>query len=191
MTGLTTIERRTIKAPRRKPDETYTGWECANNYIHCHNTCLHFDVEYGTCDINAQRETPREKWSFDANEVPPLDMPVERVCLKKGYCTDFRDVNHPEQGNPWDIYIGRFHSYPNSHYRFHESEWHNPSTVKEYGQDGAIIRFREITAPTLDITKLVNIYKKYGRLRLGCWCKPDEECHGDVLKEYIEALETE
>jgi len=35
------------------------------------------------------------------------------------------------------------------------------------------------------LNKMVNIYKKYGKLRLFCWCAP-KRCHGITYRKYIE-----
>lgn len=35
------------------------------------------------------------------------------------------------------------------------------------------------------IISLINIYKRYGKLRLFCWCAP-KRCHAETIKSYIE-----
>jgi hypothetical protein len=36
-----------------------------------------------------------------------------------------------------------------------------------------------------ELHRLLNIYKKYGKLNLFCWCYP-KRCHAEVIKNYIE-----
>ena len=37
----------------------------------------------------------------------------------------------------------------------------------------------------LDLLRnMINIYKKYGKLRLFCWCAP-KRCHAEVIRDYI------
>ena len=36
-----------------------------------------------------------------------------------------------------------------------------------------------------EILNLINIYKKYNKLRLFCWCSP-KRCHAETIKKYIE-----
>lgn len=38
-----------------------------------------------------------------------------------------------------------------------------------------------------DLEHLILAYKKYGKLRLFCWCTP-KRCHAETIKRYIEAL---
>jgi len=107
-------------------------------------------------------------------------MTITRVDLHKYVehsCKDFGI-------NPWDIYIGWSQFYQGK--RLPISPYRNPHPWKEMGKEAATARFRTETAPGLDITGLVDVYKKYGHLRLGCWCAPDEKCHGEVLIEMVE-----
>ena len=41
----------------------------------------------------------------------------------------------------------------------------------------------DLVAPS-QLQKLVDIYIKYGKIRLFCWCVP-ERCHGETYKKYI------
>ena len=36
-----------------------------------------------------------------------------------------------------------------------------------------------------ETTRLVQIYKQHGKLRLFCWCAP-QRCHAETIKTYIE-----
>jgi Domain of unknown function (DUF4326) len=56
------------------------------------------------------------------------------------------------------------------------SRWGNPFTVESTGRIPAILRFAREVAPILDVEPL------RGK-NLACWCRPDEECHADVLLE--------
>jgi hypothetical protein len=71
------------------------------------------------------------------------------------------------------VYIGRRTGFGT----WLQSEWANTYSVKRYGRDGAIKRFREKKLPT----KLAELPKLRGKDLL-CWCAP-EPCHGDVLIE--------
>jgi hypothetical protein len=59
------------------------------------------------------------------------------------------------------------------------TKWANPYKVKEYGRERAIELYRgwlfgKLSAGELDLAEL------RGR-KLGCWCRPDQECHADLL----------
>lgn len=36
-----------------------------------------------------------------------------------------------------------------------------------------------------ELRRLYRIYKKYGKLRLFCWCAP-RRCHAETIKEFLE-----
>jgi hypothetical protein len=73
------------------------------------------------------------------------------------------------------VYVGR------------PSRWGNPYSVQELGRAEALRRFRdlfesaargeEVRYPVLEISAL------RGK-DLGCWCRPDEACHADILIDF-------
>lgn len=38
-----------------------------------------------------------------------------------------------------------------------------------------------------EIIKIIDLYKKHGKVNLCCWCKP-KSCHGDYIKKYLEDI---
>ena len=85
---------------------------------------------------------------------------------------------------PYDFYIDRRRAIGNPFYMRTEAdrdrvcnayeEWFK-SAIKELGSDSIIH----------SLIELRRVYKKYGRLRLFCWCAP-KRCHGETIKKYIE-----
>ena len=76
-----------------------------------------------------------------------------------------------------DVYIGRACNMGG--WRLPQSYWYNPYSVKQYGRDDALRRYREY------VVQLPNFKERLAELggkRLGCWCSP-EPCHGDILVE--------
>jgi Domain of unknown function (DUF4326)/3'-5' exonuclease len=77
------------------------------------------------------------------------------------------------------FYIGR----QNSRLGLKNSDWHNP--FKE-GVDGTreeiVRRFKEERMP--ELLSEGKDPEEYEGKALGCWCKPDEACHGDVLIDH-------
>ena len=61
------------------------------------------------------------------------------------------------------------------------SEFGNPYTVAEYGREGAVKQYRYLIEkyPQLEASIKTELRGK----NLGCWCKPGELCHADVLLE--------
>ena len=90
-----------------------------------------------------------------------------------------------ENGEPYEephvVYIARQRFTPP--YRFRRSIWYNPYTVKEYGRDKAVELYRE---RILNSEELLSRLGELEGKTLGCWCKLDQRCHGDVLLDLIE-----
>ena len=77
-----------------------------------------------------------------------------------------------------DVYIGRACNMGG--WRLAQSKWHNPYSVKEFGRDGALERYR--TYIESNAKHLLDDLPELAGKRLGCWCKP-ARCHGDILCE--------
>lgn len=74
----------------------------------------------------------------------------------------------------YDVYIGR------------PSIFGNPFSVKEYGREGCIARYKEYFYKRIkEDVKFKEAVLKLKDKTLGCFCKP-LACHGDVIKEYLD-----
>ena len=81
---------------------------------------------------------------------------------------------HCKYGKPYDVYIGR------------PSPYGNPYVIGVDGTRAEVIaKYRVWIRRQTHLTKQV---KALYSLTLGCWCRPDQACHGDVLIEYCEEL---
>lgn len=78
-----------------------------------------------------------------------------------------------------DVYIGR--AINMGGWRLSQSKWYNPFSVKEYGREECLRKYREYILSRPDL--LSSLSELEGKT-LGCWCKPDK-CHGDVLVELL------
>jgi uncharacterized protein DUF4326 len=91
-----------------------------------------------------------------------------------------------KNGEPYEephvAYIGR--RWTMGGYNLPASPWRNPYTVKRYGRERAVALYREYI---LNSEELLSRLDELEGRTLGCWCKPDERCHGDVLLELLEA----
>ena len=74
----------------------------------------------------------------------------------------------------YDVYIGR------------PSIFGNPFSVKKYGREGCIEKYREYFYKRIkeDVKFKEEVLKLKDKV-LGCFCKP-LACHGDVIKEYLD-----
>ena len=77
-----------------------------------------------------------------------------------------------------DVYIGRVCNMGG--WRLSQSKWHNPYSVKKYGRDGALDRYKKYIESNQNYLR-DDLHELAGK-RLGCWCKPSR-CHGDILRE--------
>lgn len=72
-----------------------------------------------------------------------------------------------------DVYIGR--AWNMGGWNLPQSKWHNPYTVKKYG-DQALVLYENYIRKS----SLMNEIEELRDKRLGCWCAP-KPCHGDIL----------
>lgn len=110
---------------------------------------------------------------------------------------------------PWDMYIGREHKrkgleasplanpYKITAQRNREKSVEvyklrmllvisRPPILTETSEDKATQEAVMLANTILkELDRLAALYKKHGKLRLFCWCKP-EACHGDIIKKYLE-----
>lgn len=77
-----------------------------------------------------------------------------------------------------DVYIGR--ACQMGGWKLTSSKWQNPFSVKEFGRDEALERYRKYVESN-EKNLLDDLHELSGK-RLGCWCKP-LRCHGDILCE--------
>lgn len=77
-----------------------------------------------------------------------------------------------------DIYIGRACNMGG--WNLSQSKWHNPYSVKQYGRDDALDRYKKYIESNQH--NLLNDLHELAGKKLGCWCKPSP-CHGDILRE--------
>jgi hypothetical protein len=97
-------------------------------------------------------------------------------------------ILNPERGrfvgfkDPNVVYIGR--RWTMGGYNLPDSPWKNPYTVKRYGREVAVELYRQ---HILSSVEMLSRLDELAGKTLGCWCKLDERCHGDVLLELLEA----
>eukprot|EP01006_Ploeotia_vitrea_P064373 TRINITY_DN87674_c0_g1_i1.p1 TRINITY_DN87674_c0_g1~~TRINITY_DN87674_c0_g1_i1.p1 ORF type:complete len:165 (-),score=8.70 TRINITY_DN87674_c0_g1_i1:18-512(-) len=85
--------------------------------------------------------------------------------------------------DPKHVYVGRRMVYvPGAE----QSKWHNPFSVKKFGREGCIAKYKERLLNGKDDkgnknTLLQELPELEGKV-LGCWCHPND-CHAHVLAE--------
>jgi len=77
------------------------------------------------------------------------------------------------------VYIGR--SMYMGGWKLPKSKWHNPFSVKEYGREEALTKYKQYILKNEQL--MGEIEELRGKV-LECWCKP-EKCHGDILIEIL------
>ena len=101
-------------------------------------------------------------------------MEVINVRKKELNKIGYRDLEHWLE-NENHIYIGRNLSFYVK--GAIKSKWANPFSVKKYGRDECLKKYREYI---LNDSKLMNELQELQNKILGCWCYP-ELCHGNIL----------
>lgn len=100
---------------------------------------------------------------------------VRKAELNKRGFDDFQDWSNLID----TVYIGRNMEFYVKGAK--KSKWANPFSVKKYGREGCLKKYRKYVIKSGLYDDILELYDK----ELGCWCKP-EACHGDVLKELLE-----
>src|SRR4051812_14716199 len=89
-----------------------------------------------------------------------------------------------KNGQPYEephvVYIGR--RWPLGGYDLPDSPWKNPYSVKRYGREEAVALYRKYILRSSEL--LSRLGELEGRT-FGCWCNPEERCHGDVLLKLL------
>ncbi len=111
----------------------------------------------------------RSKFIKSTTDTPVASTPPTVVHLRRSKGKIIQDC---------DVYIGRVCNMGG--WRLNQSKWHNPYSVKQYGRDGALNRYR--TYIESNTNNLLNDLHELDGKSLGCWCKPSP-CHGDILRE--------
>lgn len=93
-----------------------------------------------------------------------------------------RGIENFDKWNERDntLYIGRNMSFYPALKNVKKSKWHNPYSVKKYGLEECLEKYREHVVSS----GLINDIEELRGKELGCWCKPNK-CHGDVLIELL------
>lgn len=120
------------------------------------------------------------------NSVKSSRTTVTNIRKKNLNQNGFKDLQH-WLTNPNHVYIGRNMTYyvPGAV----GSKWRNPFSVKKYGRDECLRRYKEyILTDTKTHENGKTLLQSLDELKgktLGCWCHP-EPCHGHVLAKLID-----
>lgn len=108
---------------------------------------------------------------------------MEIICIKKAELKkiNYNSLEHWLE-NPNHVYIGRNMTFYVSGAT--KSKWSNPFSVKKYGRNGCLNKYREYIQNNAEL--MAQLPELEGKI-LGCWCKP-EKCHGDILVELVSNL---
>ena len=85
----------------------------------------------------------------------------------------------------YDVRIDRGHSPLANKFRM-ESEKDRDKVCDQYDKwlEGQLLSGHRNKSVVVEILRLQKIYKRYGILRLFCWCAP-LRCHGETVAKYI------
>lgn len=117
----------------------------------------------------------------------------ERVCvavseLRKKYKDKSIDLKK-WLSDPDNIYVGRRGRIWINGEIFHykDSVWKNDFTIKQHGREKCLELYKDDIVKKIN-DKIVDIETIKGK-KLGCFCKPNEKCHVDILIDLLEKEE--
>jgi len=84
-----------------------------------------------------------------------------------------------------EVYIGRRMTMGG--WDLQQSKWANPFSVREYGREEALRKYREYILSRDDL--IADLPSLKGKV-LGCWCAP-EKCHGNILADFVDGKDPE
>lgn len=85
----------------------------------------------------------------------------------------------------YDVVIDRTSILGNKHFMKDESQ--RDKVCDDYEKWFKEKLFEDDKSFKAELDRLYNIYIKFGKLRLFCWCAP-QRCHGRTIKKYIENM---
>ncbi|CAH6420013.1 Domain of unknown function (DUF4326)-containing protein [uncultured virus] len=114
-----------------------------------------------------------DSYIYNYHDLSYLNMNTTIVHLKRKNGQVIQDC---------DVYIGR--AWNMGGWNLPQSKWHNPFTVKQYGDQALILYEQYIRA-----SPLMNDIEELRGKQLGCWCVP-APCHGNILVKILDARTT-
>lgn len=102
---------------------------------------------------------------------------------------EIMNLNNNKPSEPYDFYVDRRTPVGNPEYLYKEDD--RDTVCEKYKT--YFNKMISITNPNPSsqpfefhkyLSKLIDTYKKYGMLRLFCWCSP-KRCHSETIKDYI------
>lgn len=103
---------------------------------------------------------------------------------------EIKNLRFDKMEHPYDVRVDRASVLGNPFKMFDESQrdlvctryykyFYNKVNARDLKKNKTFIE---------EIQRLYSIYKKYGRLRLFCWCYP-KRCHAETIKNFVLMIE--
>ena len=107
---------------------------------------------------------------------------IEKKGVKK--MIEIINLRNEKPSKDYDVKIDRASGLGNPYLMKKESHRNLVcSQYKKYFEGNVRNGKNKYFSEALDHT--IDIYKKYGKIRLFCWCAP-KKCHGETIKKYLE-----
>lgn len=99
---------------------------------------------------------------------------------------EIKNLRYEKPSKPWQVRVDRASVLGNPFVMHHESERDKVcEEYKQYFKRSLVLN----QAFANEVTRLMVIYKRHGRLELFCWCAP-KRCHAETIRECIETAIT-
>ena len=100
------------------------------------------------------------------------------------------NMRRDKAGEPYDVRVDRHSPLGNSFYMKNETQraevcdqyriWFE-DTINSWTPGEIVTKNKEVFN---ELWRLILLYRKYGKLRLFCWCTP-KQCHAETIRDYL------
>lgn len=118
--------------------------------------------------------------------IPRLNMNIQMFAVKPKYNIQIKNLNKEWPKEPWQVRVDRASILGNSYKMKNKNDDKERDEVCDKYEQYFIEQIKkgnELFAK--EFLRLIEIFKKYNKLELFCWCAP-KRCHAETLKKYIE-----
>lgn len=85
----------------------------------------------------------------------------------------------------YHVKIDRSNPLGNPFYMANESQRDKVCNQYQEWFNNTVLISKQVSSYT-ELLRLLDLYKKHGKLKLFCWCAP-KRCHGETIKQWLES----
>ena len=97
-----------------------------------------------------------------------------------------KNLRKEKPSKPYDIRVDRKSILGNPFYLSKETDRNKVCDAYHTYFNKILLTTNRYKGFKQEVTRIEEIYKKYGKLNLFCWCVP-KRCHAETIKQYLKA----